>query len=449
MSNTPENQLNTSVTDSTTAKKSSGLGFKLALTLLVLLAGTGAAGYLAYERGMANPYLPEVLQKKTPETVTLTPVSPTEPTAPTAPATPGTSNESASATAPSGAVTGNEQPANATGSSAAATTTPPADGSATPPATNPNAADNAATAAPNAAPNANTAANAAAPTATAPAPAAAKPLISNAVTSALLTTMDAQNQWQALQYDFHQNWDTANALQQIQMLKNQLQAANNSALLPSISALTQVEGQIQAWNSLNPKANLAALQQSMSDIGQLHIRTTQEQQKAEEQAAPSGWWNRFIATLKQVFEVKRVNTNEVQALDNATAAIVKQGINANLTTALWSARSGQWSVAQEQIRMASSTIAQYGQGYNLDALKPLIDNTGAWPSSPDFTVVQQALTQARAQLTAQMQSESGVSVTPTQPTQVMPSTTPTAPATAPSAPTSQPNSAGSNKGVSL
>ena len=55
MSNTPENQLNTSVTDSTTAKKSSGLGFKWALTLLVLLAGTGAAGYLAYERGMAKP----------------------------------------------------------------------------------------------------------------------------------------------------------------------------------------------------------------------------------------------------------------------------------------------------------------------------------------------------------------------------------------------------------
>ena len=255
--------------------------------------------------------------------------------------------------------------------------------------------------------------------------------------------MDAQNQWQALQYDFHQNWDTAAALQQIQMLKNQLQAANNSALLPSISALTQVEGQIQAWNSLNPKANLAALQQSMSDIGQLHIRTTQEQQKAEEQAAPSGWWNRFIATLKQVFEVKRVNTNEIQALDNATAAIVKQGINANLTTALWSARSGQWSVAQEQIRMASSTIAQYGQGYNLDALKPLIDNTGAWPASPDFAVVQQALTQARAQLAAQlaaqMQSESGVSTTPSQPAQ----------ATPPTAPASQPNSADANKGVSL
>ena len=437
MSNIPENQLNTSATDSTTAKKSGGFGFKLALTLLVLLAGTGAAGYLAYERGMANPYLPEILQKKTPETVTLTPVSPTEPTAPTASATPSTGNESASATAPSGAVTGNEQPANATGSSAAAatTTTPPADGNATPPTAYPNAADHAATVAPNAAPNTATAPAAPAPAA----PAAAKPLISNAVTSALLTTMDAQNQWQALQYDFHQNWDTANALQQIQMLKNQLQAANNSALLPSISALTQVEGQIQAWNSLNPKANLAALQQSMSDIGQLHIRTTQEQQKAEEQAAPSGWWNRFIATLKQVFEVKRVNTNEVQALDNATAAIVKQGINANLTTALWSARSGQWSVAQEQIRMASSTIAQYGQGYNLDALKPLIDNTGTWPSSPDFAVVQQALTQARAQLTAQMQSESGVSVTPVQPTQ----------ATPPAAPTSQPNSADANKGVSL
>ena len=427
MSNTPENQLNTSATDSTTAKKSSGLGSKLALTLLVLLAGTGAAGYLAYERGMANPYLPEILHKKTPETVTLTPVTPTTP------ATPSTTNESAPAPAP--AAPTNEQPASAAGSSAtAATTTPPADGTTTPPAATPNADGTAATA-----PAASAAPNASAPAATAPAPTIAKPLISNAVTSALLTTMDAQNQWQALQYDFHQNWDTAAALQQIQMLKNQLQAANNSALLPSISALTQVEGQIQAWNSLNPKANLAALQQSMSDIGQLHIRTTQEQQKAEEQAAPSGWWNRFIATLKQVFEVKRVNTNEIQALDNATAAIVKQGINANLTTALWSARSGQWSVAQEQIRMASSTIAQYGQGYNLDALKPLIDNTSAWPASPDFAVVQQALTQARAQLAAQMQSESGVSTTPSQPEQTTP----------PAAPASQPNSADSNKGVSL
>lgn len=416
MSNTPENQLNTSATDSTTTKKSGGLGFKFALTLLVLLAGTGAAGYLAYERGMANPYLPEVLQKKLPETVTLTRVSPTEPIVPT---TPKTTGESASASAPISTVTGNEQPAN-TASSPAATTLPPADNNAIPPAVNPNAADHAA-----------------APTS--PAPVTTKPLISNAVTSALLTTMDAQNQWQTLQYDFHQNWDTANALQQIQMLKNQLQAANNNALLPSISALTQVEGQIQAWNSLNPKANLAALQQSMSDIGQLHIRTTQEQQKAEEQAAPSGWWNRFVATLKQVFAVKRVNINKEQALDNATAAIVKQGINANLTTALWSARSGQWSVAQEQIRMASSTIAQYGQGYSLDALKPLIDNSGAWPSSPDFTIVQQALTQARAQLTAQMQSESGVNTTPTQPTQ------PTPPVT----PTTQPNSAGSTKGASL
>ena len=430
MSNTPENQLNTSATDSTTAKKSSGLGSKLALTLLVLLAGTGAAGYLAYERGMANPYLPEILHKKTPETITLTPVTPTTP------ATPSTTNESAPAPAPATASTTNEQAASATGSSTA-TTTPPADSTTTPPAATPNADGTAATVP--ATPNASTTPNANAPATTAPAPAVAKPLISNAVTSALLTTMDAQNQWQALQYDFHQNWDTAAALQQIQMLKNQLQAANNSALLPSISALTQVEGQIQAWNSLNPKANLAALQQSMSDIGQLHIRTTQEQQKAEEQAAPSGWWNRFIATLKQVFEVKRVNTNEIQALDNATAAIVKQGINANLTTALWSARSGQWSVAQEQIRMASSTIAQYGQGYNLDALKPLIDNTGAWPASPDFAVVQQALTQARAQLAAQMQSESGVSTTPSQPAQ----------ATPPTAPASQPNSAGSNKGVSL
>ena len=445
MSNTPEQQLNSPTTASTsaTAKKSGGLGFKLALTLLVLLAGTGAAGYFAYERGMANAYLPEVLQKKTAETITLTPSAAENPTAPetsaatvtpTTPNTTNSTNESAPATTVPGASGTSEPAANAGASpstTATAPTAPTADGNATPPAANASTAPNAVS------PNANAPTTATPATPAAP---AAKPLISNAVTSALLTTMDAQNQWQALQYDFHQNWDTANALQQIQMLKNQLQAANNSALLPSISALTPVEGQIQAWNSLNPKANLAALQQSMSDIAQLHIRTTQEQQKAEAQAAPSGWWNRFLATLKQIFEVKRVNTNEVQALDNASAAIVKQGINANLTTALWSARSGQWSAAQEQIRMASSTIAQYGQGYNLDALKPLIDSNAAWPASPDFAVVQQALTQARAQLTAQMQSESGVSVTPA---------APSAPAVAPSSPSGQPNATDTHKGVAL
>lgn len=422
MSNTPDNPLNSPVTDVTPAKKSGGLGFKFALALLVILAGTGAAGYLAYERGMANPYLPELLQKKTVEPVAITPATSSANNESTA-----STNTTAPSTAPA---------SNANGSM------PSADvATAAPTAANANSADTATATAPTAstATNPPTTSAPAAVTSAAPATPLAKPIISNAVTTALLSTMDAQNQWQALQYDFHQNWDTASALQQIQMLKNQLQAVNNSALLPSISALTQVEGQMQAWNSLNPKANLAALQQSMSDMGQLHIRTTEDIQKAEEQAAPNGWWNRFVATLKHIFEIKRVNTNEVQALNTATAAIVKQGINANLTTALWSARSGQWSVAQEQIRMANNTIAQYGQGYTLDALKPLLDNAGAWPSTPDFNVVQQALTQARAQLTAQMQSESTST----------PSSAP-APATAPS---TQPNASGSTntpaKGVSL
>lgn len=432
MSTTPENQLNTPVTETAPAQKSGGLGFKLALALLVVLAGTGAAGYLAYERGMANPYLPELLQKKTPEVVTITPVNPAS------------SSESAPApSAPTAPMTSN-------GTTASSTPVAPTDGANTPPSTAPSTAPTATSPAPTESTTAN--ASPSAPSASAPAPSvssspsapsapavANKPMLSNAATSALLSTMDAQNQWQSLQYEFHQNWDTASALQQIQMLKNQLQAANNSALLPAISALTQVEGQIQAWNSLNPKGNLAALQQSMSDMGQLHIRTTEDIQKAEEQAAPNGWWNRFVATLKHIFEIKRVNTNEVQALNTATAAIVKQGINANLTTALWSARSGQWSVAQEQVRMANNTIAQYGQGYTLDALKPLMDNAGAWPSTPDFNVVQQALTQARAQLTAQMQSESAST----------PSSAP-APATTPS---TQPNASGSTnapaKGVSL
>lgn len=424
MSNTPETPLNSPNTDTTPAKKSGGMGFKLALALLVILGGTGAAGYLAYERGMANPYLPEVLQKKGIEPVSIAPVNPTPTT------------ESNSNTAPS--ATPSTTPTPADGSSTASATVPAA--------STPTPAEAAPSTAPAASPNGSTPANPAtaaattAPTAPAAVTAAAnQPILSNAVTSALLTTLDAQNQWQTLQYDFQQNWDTAHALQQVQILKNQLQAANNSALLPSISALTQVEGQLQAWNSLNPKANLSALQQTLSDMTQLHIRTLEDQQKAQEQAVPNGWWNRFIATLKQMFEVQRINTNEVQALNTATAAIVKQGINANLTTALWSARSGQWSVAQEQVRQANSTVQQFGQGYTLDALKPLLDNANAWPSTPDFSVVQQALTQARSQLTAQMQSEAA-------------RTTP-APANTAPAPTQTPNPAGSSttpaKGVSL
>ena len=386
MSTTPENLNNPTAITNSAPKKSGGLGFKFALALLVVLAGTGAAGYLAYERGMANQYLPEVLQKKLPAGVTL---SPAEPPA-------------------SGATDANV----ANNTSATPTAAAPAENSTAPAQTDANATpaanSNAAAANPTPAPGAT--AVTPAPAASTPqmqAQAAPQPLISNAVTAALMTTLDAQNQWQTLQSDFNQNWDTAHALQQIQMLKNQLQALNNSALLPSISALTQVEGQIQAWNSLNPKANLAALQQSVTDINQLHVRTTQEQEQANEQAAPSGWWNRFVATLKQIFHVKRVNTNEVQALDNASAAIVKQGINANLMYALWLAHNGQWSTAQEQLRMANSTVQQYGQGYTLDALKPMMDNA-AWPATPDFSIVQQALTQARAQLAAQMQSEAGV-----------------------------------------
>ena len=437
MSTTPENLNNPNAIENSVPKKSGGLGFKFALALLVILAGTGAAGYLAYERGMANQYLPEVLQKKLPAGVTLNPVetpnnntadtnaanAPNTANPPTTPST-ATAENTTAATSGSGntAASASNTPstANADTNGTTATTATPAGSSASPATTPPSVA--------------------AAPATQAAAP---QPLISNAVTAALMTTLDAQNQWQSLQFDFNQNWDTAHALQQIQMLKNQLQAANNSALLPSISALTQVEGQIQAWNGLNPKANLAALQQSVTDIGKLHIRTTQEQQENEAQAA-SGLWNRFVATLKQIFAVKRVNTNEVQMLDNANAAIVKQGINANLMYALWLAHNGQWGAAQEQLRMANGTVQQYGQGYTLDALKPMMENA-SWPSAPDFSIVQQALTQARSQLAAQMQSEAGSrSSTPAAtPSPALPS------ATTPATPAATPNNPTSNKGVSL
>ncbi len=437
MSTTPENLNNPSASTNSAPKKSSGLGAKLALVLLVILAGTGAAGYLAYERGMANPYLPEILQKKPATDVALNPAEPT------ASNTSNSTTDNAT-TSPSTTPAATDNNTNPAATATTPPTTPPAttgDANTATAITPPTAGTTATTpVAPNTSVNPQVTAPLTQPQ-SAPQPIAPQPLISNAVTATLMTTLDAQNQWQTLQSDFNQNWDTAHALQQIQMLKNQLQAVNNSALLPSISALTQVEGQIQAWNGLNPKANLAALQQSVTDINKLHVRTTQEQEQANESAAPSGWWNRFVATLKQIFHVKRVNTNEVQALDNASAAVIKQGINANLMYALWLSHNGQWSTAQEQLRMANSTVQQYGQGYTLDALKPMMDNA-AWPATPDFSIVQQALTQARAQLAAQMQSEAGVkpAAASTPPTAVPNNATPnTNPA---------PNNNGS-KGVSL
>ena len=213
--------------------------------------------------------------------------------------------------------------------------------------------------------------------------------------------MDAQTQWQAMQFDFNQRWDTANALQTIQTLKNQLQALNNSATLPTLGALSQTEAQIQAWHALNPQAQLAALQQAIVDADKLHIRTIQE---PTPEAAPAGMWSRFIATLKTMFAIKRVNTAQDAALDAANAAIVKQGIVANLMSAQWSARNGQWQSAQTQLRTANANIQSYGQGYTLDSLKPLMD-ASSFPTPPDFNTVQQALMQARAQLAAQAQSE--------------------------------------------
>jgi hypothetical protein len=213
--------------------------------------------------------------------------------------------------------------------------------------------------------------------------------------------MDAQTQWQAMQFDFNQRWDTANALQTIQTLKNQLQALNNSATLPTLSALSQIEAQIQAWHALNPQMHLAALQQAIVDADKLHIRTIQE---PTQEVAPTGMWARFIATLKTIFAIKRVNTAQDAALDAANAAIVKQGIMANLMSAQWAARSGQWQSAQAQLRTANASIQTYGQGYTLDSLKPWMEMSN-FPTPPDFNTVQQALMQARAQLAAQTQSE--------------------------------------------
>ena len=392
MANTPEQQYPTS-TDTTNSKpkKSGGMKFKLSAALLVILAGLGASSYLAYERGLANPYLPQMLQKQSAAGVAITIDNTSNPTA-------ANGNPPAPVLAPPVADTTNN-----TGNS---TTTPPANAggatNSTPaaPTNTPAIPPIASNATPTPAMPAATPTTPTAP-ATTPNPAASAVIVGSASTNALLSIMDAQTQWQAMQFDFNQRWDTANALQTIQNLKNQLQALNNSAALPAIGALSQTEAQIQAWHTLNPQANLAALQQTIIDADQLQIRTTQEPAKA---AAPTSLWGKFIATLKSIFAIKRVNTAKDAALDTANAAIVKQGIIANLMTAQWAARNGQWQSAQAQLRTANASIQSYGQGYNLDSLKPLMDASN-FPAQPDFNTVQQALMQARAQVAAQAQSE--------------------------------------------
>ena len=386
MANTPEQQSpppTTSATPPTNPDKkpSSGVGFKLSVAMLVILAGLGASSYLAYQRGMINPYLPQMLQKNTADAVALTPVEPTPAqTSPTESTVSDTNTPAPTVTSPATESSTSATPSNDTMSAPTASTAPTTPTAQIVPT---------------------------APAATAPAPmtptvpSAPSVIMGSATTNALLSIMDAQTQWQAMQFDFNQRWDTANALQTIQTLKNQLQALNNSATLPALSALSQTEAQIQAWHALNPQGNLAALQQAIVDVDKLHIRTIQE---PTPEATPTGIWARFIATLKTMFAIKRVNTAQDAALDAANAAIVKQGIVANLMSAQWAARNGQWQSAQTQLRTANASIQSYGQGYTLDSLKPLMD-ASSFPVPPDFNTVQQALMQARAQLAAQVQSD--------------------------------------------
>lgn len=386
MANTPEQQSpppTTSATPPTNPDKkpSSGVGFKLSVAMLVILAGLGASSYLAYQRGMINPYLPQMLQKNTADAVALTPVEPTPAqTSPTESTVSDTNTPAPTVTSPATESSTSATPSNDTMSAPTASTAPTTPTAQIVPT---------------------------APAATAPAPmtptvpSAPSVIMGSATTNALLSIMDAQTQWQAMQFDFNQRWDTANALQTIQTLKNQLQALNNSATLPALSALSQTEAQVQAWHALNPQANLAALQQAIVDVDKLQVRTVQEPAK---EAAPTGMWARFIATLKNIFAIKRVNTAQDAALDAANAAIVKQGIVANLMSAQWAARNGQWQSAQTQLRTANANIQSYGQGYTLDSLKPLMD-ASIFPAQPDFNTVQQALMQARTQLAAQAQSE--------------------------------------------
>ncbi|TDR31145.1 hypothetical protein [Hydromonas duriensis] len=243
--------------------------------------------------------------------------------------------------------------------------------------------------------------------------------INGAPANALLTAYDAQWQWAGIQQDFTQRADTTLTLQNVQNLKAQLQAVHEPAFGPALSALAQAESQLKLWSSVPTATYLSDLQRALVAVEQLDVKTNA--QNAEVNPAALSWWERIIASMKNVVEIKKIDSaKEAQMLNPATAALVKQSILARLMSAQWAAQTGQWPLAQANAVAAQTMAVQWSDPTALSAPQALIDNK-VFPAAPDFSAVTTALQQARAQLTSIMRAQQTAPAVPATPA---PSSTP-------------------------
>lgn len=368
-------------TSSTQPKK--GSSFKRSVLWLLVLGVIGGSGYVAYDQGALDRYLPQMLQAKP----AVEPAAPavstgaaadnkTPPAVATDPATGASPNDLQSA------LMQQMQQQNAAKDPTKDNTAAASTGAA-----------NALTG--------NAAASTMAPVLLS---------INGASANALLTAYDAQWQWSNIQQTYTQHADSALALQDLKNLKAQLQASNEPAFAPALSALAQTETQLQAWATVPSSTYLTALQQSITAVDQMNVKA-KEDSNAAASANPS-WWERIVASLKNVVEVKQLDgAKEAQMLSPAIAAVVKQSISARLLSAQWAAQTGQWGSAQSNAAAAKVMATQWADPAALTPLQGLIDHA-SFPATPDFSAVATALQQARAQLLSTARAQQNAPAAP-------------------------------------
>lgn len=349
-----ESNQNTPATKPPVKKRSA---FKRAVVYTLVLGGLGGAGYLAYNAGAMDAYLPSLLKS---------PVA-TQPEAVPAPSGSTAQDNMIVSDAPTAAATPNLNQTKNTAPAPVVEPTPTAP-----------------------------AATVVAPTATPLAPITIA--INGAPANAIFAAYDAQWQMQSIEQSFKAQGDVAATLQQTQALKAQIQANNSVSFAPSITALAQVEAQLQAWMPVQTAAYLSALQQTIVDVDGMTIQAAPTEDLMQASAGEQSWWQRVLASLKNIIQIKRIDEQKnTAALSASTAALVKQSISARLNSAQWAAQTGQWQQAQAHARAAQALAAEWADATALTKLKPLLD-VASFPAQPDFATVNAALVQARAQL---------------------------------------------------